>query len=132
MSLQNEYLLLNKDEEGLWSLTQQKDADKISQIIINMVGSDKKIIDGTAGLGGNTISFCKYFKEVVGIEKDTSRYNLLALNLSSYQFNNLKLYNNSCLEFLDNEYDVIFFDPPWGGYQYKKHKELNLFLDNYS
>ena len=83
-----------------------------------------KIVDYTAGVGGNVLSFCKYFKEVVGIEKDTSRYNLLALNLSSYQFNNLKLYNNSCLEFLDNEYDVIFFDPPWGGYQYKKHKEL--------
>jgi hypothetical protein len=55
---------LGYDSEGLWSITLPQDADTISQIILNENNSDITIIDTTAGLGGNTLSFAKYFKKV--------------------------------------------------------------------
>ena len=53
--------------------------------------------------------------------------------------NNVKVYgiqdkvNIYCSDYLDIGYkleqDVIFFDPPWGGKNYKDLKLINLFLD---
>jgi 16S rRNA G966 N2-methylase RsmD len=132
MNLLNDYSLLKKDSEGLWSLTHKKEADKISQIIFDIIGYNSTILDATAGVGGNTISFCKYFKKVVAIEKNTERYNLLHDNMKLSHITNLEIINYTCISYLNNSYDAYFFDPPWGGYDYKKYNELTLTLDNIS
>ena len=58
------YEKLQYDNEGLYSITNYKEADIISSIIKNNFISNNniKIYDGTGGLGGNTISFSKHFK----------------------------------------------------------------------
>jgi 16S rRNA G966 N2-methylase RsmD len=132
MNLLNDYSLLKKDSEGLWSLTHKKEADKISEIIFDIIGFHSTILDATAGIGGNTISFCNYFKKVVAIEKNTERYNMLIDNVKISHFTNLEIINNTCIPYLNNKYDVYFFDPPWGGHDYKMHNELTLTLDNIS
>ena len=69
---------LQYDEEGLYSISRPEDANEISEIIINYTGNNNlNILDATAGLGGNTISFSKYFKYVKSIELDINRFNLL-------------------------------------------------------
>ena len=130
MNLTNDYSLLKMDKEGAWSLTHKKEADIISNIIYNIVGFNNIILDGTAGIGGNTISFCNKFKQVIAIEKDTERYNLLSENTNN--LNNLTLINSTCLTHLSDKYDVIFLDPPWGGLDYKKYDKISLQLDNYN
>jgi hypothetical protein len=50
------YNNLNYDEEGLWSITHPKEADLISKTILKYNCYDDKIIDLTAGCGGNLIS----------------------------------------------------------------------------
>ena len=49
------------------------------------------IFEGTAGLGGNIISFAKNFKSVTGVEQNEIRYEMLENNMKSYNMDNIKL-----------------------------------------
>ncbi len=132
---ENNYNELNYDEEGLYSITHPKDADLISTTIIDILETNTiSVVDMTAGCGGNMISFIKYFKRVVGIELNTNRYNILKRNLSQYPFNNYELINDDSINYINNininNYDVFFIDPPWGGPDYKKTMNIELYLSN--
>ena len=101
---------LQYDEEGLYSISRPEDANEISEIIINYTGNNNlNILDATAGLGGNTISFSKYFKYVKSIELDINRFNLLKSNVDLYNLENVELVNDDCIDHLkDNNYDIYF------------------------
>ena len=100
---------------ALYSVTYPKEAEKITNIIYDIVGN-VKIIDACANVGGNTISFAQKFKKVISIELDNINYKALKKNIKQYGFINIKTKNMDCLEYIKNHnYDVIFFDPPWGG-----------------
>ena len=127
----------NYDEEGLWSLSLPNDANKISKIILNEFGKNIVILDGTAGLGGNVISFCNYFSYVFGIEINNNRYKLLKNNIEQNKLLNIEIINNNSLELIIENYfnkniNCYFFDPPWGGPNYKKFKNIKLKLGDYS
>jgi len=124
------HLLLKYDMEGLWSISMPNDAKEISLIILNKFGSNINILDGTAGIGGNVISFAKYFNKVCAIELNTSRFEILKNNIDIYQYKNIKLINDDSINYLNNNYDVYFFDPPWGGPDYKKYNNIRLKLGN--
>jgi 16S rRNA G966 N2-methylase RsmD len=120
---------LQYDNEGLYSISHPEDANLISEFIINYVGhKNLSIIDATAGLGGNTISFSKHFKKVTAIELNEERFKMLENNICLYNLSNVNLHNGNCIDFLNNTYDVYFFDPPWGGPDYKSHSNLELNL----
>ena len=116
--LNNDYSNLNYDNEGLWSITHPDEANIISKNILKYYSKNNKIIDLTAGCGGNLLSFGKFFDNVVGIEFDKERYNILKNNISWYNYN-IKIFNDDCLNYLNNDYDIFFLDPPWGGPEYK-------------
>jgi 16S rRNA G966 N2-methylase RsmD len=127
---------LQYDNEGLYSITHYKDANYISEIIINNFNNNKnlKIIDGTGGLGGNTISFAKYFNNVTSIELDQTRCNMLKNNIKLYNLNNVNIINDDSIQFImkyNKEYDIYFFDPPWGGPSYKDKQKIRLKMSNY-
>jgi 16S rRNA G966 N2-methylase RsmD len=126
---------LQIDEEGLYSITHPKEANIISETIINIMGkSDLQIIDMTAGCGGNMISFIKYFKYVIGIEFDKVRYKLLKENLDKYSMKNYQLLCGDSTKYpayyTQNKEDVYFIDPPWGGPDYKNNPNIQLYLSN--
>ena len=122
------YNNLKSDYEGLYSLSHKEDAEYVSLLIKEKYGNIK-ILDGTAGIGGNSISFGHYFTNVISIEKNIERYNYLVENLNSFNLKN-KVINGSLLDYLNEDYDLIFIDPPWGGPNYKYEKELSLSIDN--
>lgn len=124
--------LLKFDKEGIWSISLPIDADKISLIILNKFGSNITIFDGTAGIGGNIISFSKYFNKVCGIEIDKSRFEILKNNINIFQLDNVNLINDNCINHLNNEYNIYFFDPPWGGPDYKNKEKLRINLGNFT
>ena len=104
------------DDIGEYSITKPGEAELISEIILNECKNNIKILDAMAGSGGNSISFCNHFKEVVSVESDISRYNILNHNLEQYKFKNFKTYYDDCLNVIDSDnFNIIFFDPPWGG-----------------
>nr|AEX62675.1 putative methyl transferase [Moumouvirus Monve] len=88
------------------------------------------ITEMTAGVGGNVLNFAKYFKYVNAIEINKTRYEYLQNNIKLYNYDNVNCYNNNSLDLLINNndiaQDIIFFDPPWGGKNYKLHKNLRL------
>ena len=57
---------------------------------------------------------------------------MLDNNIKQYKLSKtVKIYCNDYLNIMmDLKQDVIFFDPPWGGKNYKSIKYLNLYLDN--
>jgi len=92
--------------------------------------SELVITDMTAGVGGNVLNFANYFKYVNAIEIDPIRCSYLQSNAELYGFLNVNTYATDSVELLvrsDNiNQDIIFFDPPWGGSDYKKHLGLKL------
>lgn len=123
------YSKLKSDTEGQYSLSHKEDADILSKIIKERYG-ELKILDGTAGIGGNSISFALYFKNVIAIEKNSQRFEYLKENINSLNLN-VKLINGNVLDYIKTEiYDIIFLDPPWGGPNYKYEKFISLTLDD--
>jgi 16S rRNA G966 N2-methylase RsmD len=116
---------LKFDDIGLYSISLPKDADTISNFIKSNIHNNITIVDGTAGIGGNSISFCNNFKNVIAFEIDENRFNILNNNLKVYNFTNIITHNSNSLKNIEKG-DVYFFDPPWGGPNYKKYKNLTF------
>lgn len=134
-------LLVNKlkiDEDSIYYISIRDHATKITNIIIyhltllNINISTTIITDATAGVGGNTLSFASTFKKVYAIEIDNLRSNYLKNNINIYNFTNVFVINNNCVNIIPNikDHNVVFIDPPWGGRNYKKYTNLKLMLSN--
>ena len=131
--LDGNYSGLYIDNEGLYSITHPKDADLISQTIIKiMKTSHLHILDMTAGCGGNMISFLKHFYLVTGIEINKERFEYLKKNISKYNYQNYQLMIGDATMPHFQEYDVYFIDAPWGGPEYKKNDNIELYLSEMS
>lgn len=123
-----DYNILKSDNEGCYSLSHKEDADAVSSIIKERYG-DLKILDATASIGGNSISFGLHFSNVISIEINTDRFHHLVENLKSFNVKN-KVINGNFLDYLSEDYKIIFIDPPWGGPNYKYEKSISLSIDN--
>jgi 16S rRNA G966 N2-methylase RsmD len=137
------YLNLKIDDESLSFITIREIADLTSKIIchhlikFNLNPQKVKIIDYTAGVGGNVLSFSKYFNKVYAIEIQKNRYEYLINNINVYEYNNIFCINDSSINFnekflVEINPNVIFVDPPWGGNGYKENDSLRLKLGDVS
>jgi 16S rRNA G966 N2-methylase RsmD len=140
------------DEESIKYVTFCNSAQEITNIIMNSLNdfpcpnetlidkwnslsllakmSELVITDMTAGVGGNILNFAHYFKYVNGIEIDPIRCQYLQHNVELYEFINVNYYSDNAIKLLIEEddlvQDIIFFDPPWGGKDYKNFSDLRL------
>jgi len=98
-----------------------------------------RIFDTCANVGSNTSFFAGlYSTKVLATEVDPQEFERLRHNmLNVYKFTNVTVKNISCLDQIyegirgkTRDYDVMFFDPPWGGPLYKSVDKLVLGLDN--
>jgi|SaaInlStandDraft_1057018.scaffolds.fasta_scaffold01999_16 16S rRNA G966 N2-methylase RsmD len=116
---------------GEYSMTPPKDAKKLCKIIKKYFDKNITITDTTANNGGNTIAFALEFNSVNAVEIEKKEYDILVNNINVYKLKNVKTYNNDYLKVLEKlEQDIIFIDPPWGGKEYKKENNLQLYLSN--
>ena len=88
------------------------------------------ITDGSAHVGGNTLSFSKNFNKVNSIEIEKEIYDALVHNIKDvYKRWNVTYYLGDCITLInDLKQDVVFLDPPWGGPSYKDFTNLHLYL----
>jgi len=136
----NKFKQIKIDCESIYYITDKEHASEITTIIIGYLQNIKlnpnniSIIDATAGVGGNVISFGKNFKNVLAIEINKKRCYYLKNNIDVYNLNNIKILNDDFTKFITNNinmmYNIIFIDPPWGGIDYKKKNKLTLSLSN--
>ncbi len=125
------------DPEASWSFTDLRIGYSLAQRVLNLPGINKKsvIFDATASIGGNTIAFAKYFDNIYSCELDNCRkqmldHNLQLLGLTSNPNKNIITYCGYAQDYLDQlQYDVVFFDPPWGT-DYKQHDKLRIKLNH--
>lgn len=128
--------LVQTDEEGLFSISSKNVSKFICNIIKKYLRTndykDITITDATAGIGGNTIGFMSTYGNVNSVEINKTRFAYLKNNVNLY-FNQ----DNLNVNFINNDYlqickelkqDIIFFDPPWGGKDYKSNDNISLFL----
>jgi predicted RNA methylase len=118
-------------EESEYSVMKKNISKKIIEIILNLdeINKNSIIIDGNAHVGGLTIELGKIFNTIYAFELNKKTCKCLQSNIKAYELNNIKV---KCKSIVNNyiKADIIIFDPPWGGYNYKKNKYLDLFLDN--
>jgi len=122
-------------DKGLYSISKYYDAQWITDHVIDFLKNknidplDVNIIDGTAGIGGNSINFSKYFSKVLSIEINNIHYEVLKNNIDALNIKNIQIYLANFLNIIDSIKDdsnIFFFDPPWGGNCYKNFKYFNL------
>lgn len=125
---------LKIDYNSVYYISSPIYSEKITKIIINHSKTTKLIIsDCTAGCGGDTIAFLNKFKKVYSFEKNLIRYYYLLNNIKQYKFTKKShIYCSSFIKILKNinDHDVVYIDPPWGGKDYHKSKQLRLNIDN--
>ena len=124
---------LQLTNKGLYSISKPQDAmfitNTLIQVLRNSIKKDPSkliLMDSTAGMGGNTIHFSKFFRKVISIDIDSTHFNVLKNNVESLSLKNIELCHDTFVNHMDKKIDVLFFDPPWGGNSYKKFKYFNL------
>lgn len=137
LSIKNNKKLMITDK-GLYSISKHNDAFWITENILDFLKNkglnsfNLNIIDGTAGIGGNTISFAKFFAKIYAIEINNVHFNVLNNNLNSLSILNVDTYFDNFLNIINDlnirkiKSNIFFFDPPWGGKNYKNFKYFNL------
>lgn len=126
-------LLLQYDEEALYSTTDQVTCEKMARIIDKYVTDKQTLVDATACIGGSAFSLSAVFQKVIAIEKDPSRYNYLTQNLEVLGVSDkVTAVCADCVDYVTQLHpvDAIFIDPPWGGPQYKQQDKIDLYLSD--
>jgi len=132
------YNCLKIDNDSLYYISHKTVSLQITNIIIEnlekyKINKENVIItDCTGGVGGDTIQFSQHFNFVYSIEIDQTRFDYLKNNLIVYGSKNVKIFNDDFLNILPiiPDHHVIFIDPPWGGSEYKKIKNIRLKISN--
>jgi 16S rRNA G966 N2-methylase RsmD len=108
---------------GKYSITRPEHAAMVSEAIkaftlLVTQSPAVSIVDATACVGGNTLSFLDYFQLVTAIELSSVHFYILRQNLNAYGFDEgcgrLRLVNADFTQVLFTLCsDVVFLDPPW-------------------
>ena len=125
-----DYSKLKLTPEGEYSITKRKDGEVVLRHMRSVLKTlkDKHITDLTGNVGGDTILFGLHFKKVDSIELDPTNFEALQNNVDVFGLQNVKLHQGDSTKLFNWKTDVLYIDAPWGGPDYKKHAELDLYL----
>jgi hypothetical protein len=125
-----EYSKLKLTPEGEYSITKRKDGEVLLKHMKSVLKTtkDKHITDLTGNVGGDTILFGLHFKKVDSIELNPENFAALKNNVEVFGLTNVDLHQGDSTKVFNWKTDVLYIDAPWGGPDYKKNKELDLYL----
>lgn len=125
-----DYSKLQTTDEGSYSITRRRDAERIINILKLIFPNIRSmtITDSTACIGGDTLNFAGVFGHVHSIELKEDNFRALTNNVEIYGFQNITLHNADATVLFNWNTHVLYVDPPWGGKDYKKYANLDLFL----
>lgn len=121
---------------ALFSTTPPQQAD-FTMEIIKQYYDDKTlnkmtITDTSACIGGNIYSWLDYFREINFVEISNLHVEIFKHNMGilfpDSPKKNIKIYNENYLNIYKNlSQDILFMDPPWGGVDYNRVKNIDLY-----
>ena len=128
---------MSSDMVGMYSVTNRPVADAMTDILsqalriyTNHRASSSVVVDCTAGVGGNTMSFSRTFHRVVSVEINKRRSSCLVQNVARSQCENVEVFNSNVLHLIHTnmfkDAHAFFVDPPWGGVSYKYKEQVSL------
>ena len=97
------------------------------------------VLDGMAGIGGNTRYFAQSFGHVIANEASSRRVTMLQnnmYNVYNYSKDKITVTNYDILEILERSvslnrvFHVLFLDPEWGGEQYTQQSNITLSISS--
>lgn len=90
----------------------------------------KSCVDATAHIGGFSLFIAKIFDKAIitAFEPDKTTFEALEYNIQVTK-SNITAINSSCLTDFPKT-DFIYYDPPWGGKDYKNGSNMELYLDD--
>lgn len=118
------------DREGAYSLTFGKDNLTLCNFIAQMFHTHTlTITDACAACGGDSMQFLAsgVFQHVNSVEYNATRADYLEHNMKLVQEsvlgdNTYQVFSQSYLDVMTLlRQDVVYFDPPWGGVNYRQH-----------
>jgi adenine-specific DNA methylase len=127
------YTKLKMTPEGLYSITRRRDGEKMLEFIQSRIPEIQKlsITDATACIGGDTLLFSLHFKKVDSIEWKHDNITVLRNNIDAFGATNVTVYEGDSTKLFNWKTDVLYVDPPWGGPEYYKIYQLDLFIGHY-
>jgi len=127
-----DYKRLKLTDEGQYSVTRRRDADRIISILKAVLKDTKgkSITDATGCVGGDTIHFGLNFQKVDSIEINPTNFEALQNNVSVYDLKNVSLHLGNSISIFNWKTDVLYIDPPWGGPNYKDLPNLDLYMSS--
>jgi 16S rRNA G966 N2-methylase RsmD len=109
---------------------------QVTRIYLNTPAETATLIDCTAGVGGNTMSFGRRFGKVISVEINKKRSVCLQHNVAEQHLTNVDVFNSNIFNLLPTETfrraRVIFIDPPWGGSSYRFKHNVSLSISGVS
>jgi hypothetical protein len=128
-----DYTKLKMTPEGLYSITRRRDGEKMIGFIQNKVADISKlsVTDATACVGGDTLLFSLYFKKIDSIEWKRDNIIVLRNNVDVFAATNVTIHEGDSTKIFNWKTDVLYVDPPWGGPEYYKIPQLDLFIGTY-
>lgn len=125
-------------EEATYSVTKPAKAvltiDLLRPYVATACGKPMEecvLTDGTACVGGDTVSFSRHFQRVHAVEYNKEHARLLRHNVRVYRRTNVTVHEGDYTVLAPTlKQDVVFLDPPWGGRRYKAARTVRLRLGN--
>ena len=124
-------------KECLFSTTNNKHATHIRDIVnLFYTPDDRKnltVTDATSCAGGTFMGLVRQVKKINAVELNPDHVTLMKHNLKiifPHAHKKINVVNANYLTVCDtfDPQDVVLIDPPWGGMDYKKQKNMKLYL----
>jgi hypothetical protein len=128
-----DYTKLKMTPEGLYSITRRRDGEKMIGFLQSRIPDIPKlsVTDATACIGGDTLLFSLHFKKVESIEWKHDNIIVLRNNIDVFRAANVTIHEGDSTKLFNWKTDVLYVDPPWGGPDYYRTYNLDLFIGTY-
>ena len=113
---------------SLYSSADEEHSIKTAELLLNYYSKDdlKKtsLIEASSCIGGNTWGFNTLIDNVTAVEIDDNNYTALVHNMKTIRAN-INTVKDNFIKVKDTGYwDIVFYDPPWGGVNYKNEPQV--------
>lgn len=137
------YGLLNITNQSRYSSLMPWHLQQVKNIIQNETRylTVDSLVDANAHIGVDSILFRLIFPntDITSIELNPNTYQQLVKNMNNisvivgHRVKPIQTLNMDCLDYIyNNNYDLIYFDPPWNDSDYKSKQINDLYLSNIS
>lgn len=117
------------DNNAIWDITHAGIALETCEILkFNGVLRNSIVTDANAGVGGLTLVLANWFNTVNAIEVNSERVKILHDNMKTFKLTNVNV-QQGYYQDMEFQQDVVFFDPPWGGVDYREQLSVRVCVD---